>query len=159
MSEINNYCKSSSPNTVDEINKRVFQRIMATGTTDVLLSSRPQQTLFTKPLQNIIPHPPCLSQELKFKTNSANPTTRLGAWSRYTANINTESELRNQIYALQNSPQSVYVPNSNSDLYKPNTTFEENNSYKSSNIIHNITPLPTSSIENQQNYNSLPTVP
>jgi hypothetical protein len=31
--------------------------------------------------------------------------------------VNTESELRNQIYALQKCSQSVYVPSSKSDLY------------------------------------------
>ena len=37
--------------------------------------------------------------------------------SGFASNINTESELRNQIYALQKCSQSVYVPTSNSDLY------------------------------------------
>lgn len=40
-------------------------------------------------------------------------------WSGYSHNINTESSLRNQFFALQNSEQSVYVPSSKSDLYKP----------------------------------------
>ena len=35
----------------------------------------------------------------------------------FASNVNTESELRNQIYALQKCSQSVYVPKSNSDLY------------------------------------------
>ena len=35
-------------------------------------------------------------------------------------NVNTESLLRNQFFALQKSDQSVYVPPSNSDLYNVN---------------------------------------
>ena len=35
-------------------------------------------------------------------------------------NVNTESLLRNQFFALQKSDQSVYVPSSNSDLYNVN---------------------------------------
>lgn len=67
-----------------------------------------------------------------------NPGNREAPWSGFATNVNTESELRNQIYALQKCSQAVYVPNSNSDLYnysfKANTTpqshsllFEENN--------------------------------
>ena len=38
-------------------------------------------------------------------------------WSGYASEINTESQLRNQLYSLQKASQNVYVPNSNSDLY------------------------------------------
>jgi hypothetical protein len=46
-----------------------------------------------------------------------NPGNTKSPWSGFSANINTESELRNQIYALQKCSQSVYVPGSGSDLY------------------------------------------
>ena len=53
-----------------------------------------------------------------------NPGNTQSPWSGFASNINTESELRNQIYALQKCSQAVYVPSSNSDLYtysfKPN---------------------------------------
>ena len=49
-----------------------------------------------------------------------NPGNTQSPWSGFASNINTESELRNQIYALQKCSQSVYVPNSQSDLYKYN---------------------------------------
>jgi hypothetical protein len=38
-------------------------------------------------------------------------------WSGYSSNVNVESELRNQVYALQSCSQAVYVPSSNSNLY------------------------------------------
>lgn len=41
-------------------------------------------------------------------------------------NVNTESELRNQIYALQKCPQSEYVPSSKSDLYQYNMILNSN---------------------------------
>jgi hypothetical protein len=47
-----------------------------------------------------------------------NPGNTQSPWSGFAANINTESDLRNQIFALQKCSQSVYVPTSNSDLYK-----------------------------------------
>lgn len=46
-----------------------------------------------------------------------NPGNTQSPWSGFASNINKESELRNQIFALQKCSQSVYVPNSNSDLY------------------------------------------
>jgi hypothetical protein len=49
--------------------------------------------------------------------NVFNPGNACAPWSGFASSINVESELRNQIYALQKCSQSVYVPNSNSDLY------------------------------------------
>jgi hypothetical protein len=46
-----------------------------------------------------------------------NPGNAQAPWSGFASNINTESELRNQIYALQKCSQAVYVPQSTSDLY------------------------------------------
>ena len=46
-----------------------------------------------------------------------NPGNSQGPWSGYASAINTESELRSQIYALQSCPQATYVPSSRSDLY------------------------------------------
>jgi hypothetical protein len=48
--------------------------------------------------------------------NVFNPGTS-APFSGYSTNINVESELRNQIYALQKCSQSAYIPKSNSDLY------------------------------------------
>lgn len=50
-----------------------------------------------------------------------NPGTRMAPWSGFATNVNLESELRNQIFALQRCSQSVYVPSSTSDMY--NHTF------------------------------------
>ena len=46
-----------------------------------------------------------------------NPGNDEGPYSGYATNINIESELKNQIYALQSCDQAVYVPTSKSDLY------------------------------------------
>jgi hypothetical protein len=46
-----------------------------------------------------------------------NPGNTQSPWSGFASNINKESELRNQVYALQKCSQSVYVPSSSSDLY------------------------------------------
>ena len=49
--------------------------------------------------------------------NVFNPGNTQSPWSGFASNVNVESELRNQIYALQKCSQAVYVPNSQSDLY------------------------------------------
>ena len=46
-----------------------------------------------------------------------NPGNTKSPWTGFASNVNKESELRNQVYALQKCSQSVYVPNNNSDLY------------------------------------------
>lgn len=48
--------------------------------------------------------------------NTFNPGEK-GPGSGFFNNVNTESLLRNQYFALQKSDQSVYVPSSDSDLY------------------------------------------
>jgi len=49
--------------------------------------------------------------------NVFNPGNTQSPWSGFATNINKESELRNQIYALQKCSQATYVPRSSSDLY------------------------------------------
>ena len=46
-----------------------------------------------------------------------NPGNSSAPWSGLSSNINVESELRNQFFALQHCNQSAFIPNSNSDLY------------------------------------------
>jgi hypothetical protein len=47
-----------------------------------------------------------------------NPGNDSGPWSGYASNINNESDLRNQIFALQSCTQAAYIPSSKSTLYK-----------------------------------------
>ena len=47
-----------------------------------------------------------------------NPGNAQAPWSGFASNINNESRLRNQFFALQNGAgQSCYIPANNSDLY------------------------------------------
>ena len=50
--------------------------------------------------------------------NVFNPGNTTSPWSGFASNINLESELRNQVFALQKCSQAEYVPNSGSDLYE-----------------------------------------
>jgi hypothetical protein len=49
--------------------------------------------------------------------NTFNPGNNMAPWSGFANNVNVESTLRSQFFALQDCEQSRYVPSSNSDLY------------------------------------------
>jgi hypothetical protein len=50
--------------------------------------------------------------------NNFNPGTAKAPPSGFINNVDTETILRNQAFALQKADQNVYVPSSHSDLYK-----------------------------------------
>jgi hypothetical protein len=66
-----------------------------------------------------------------------NPGNDTAPWSGYASNINNESELRNQIFALQTCSQATYIPSSKSSLYK--TSWENTNKDQQPfpNLFHN----------------------
>jgi hypothetical protein len=47
-----------------------------------------------------------------------NPGNATAPYEGYASNVNTESTLRNQFFALTDCPQADYIPSSNSDLYQ-----------------------------------------
>lgn len=47
-----------------------------------------------------------------------NPGNAGAPWSGYASAVNVESELKNQVFALQHCDRSAYVPSSSSDLYQ-----------------------------------------
>jgi hypothetical protein len=107
------------------INDRIYDRNIPSQMLQPYLSVRPVLTKYSmmpivdpRALQDMTV--PLVKQPVYNQHNVFNPGT--GApWSGYASNVNTESDLRNQIFALQKCSQSVYVPSSNSDLY--NFTF------------------------------------
>lgn len=55
-------------------------------------------------------------------SNNFSPATQNAPWRGFANNVDKESELRNQFYALQRSSQAVYIPDKSSDLYRDGTT-------------------------------------
>jgi hypothetical protein len=49
--------------------------------------------------------------------NTFNPGNSMAPWAGFANNVNVESSLRSQFFALQHCEQSEYVPSSSSDLY------------------------------------------
>jgi hypothetical protein len=70
-----------------------------------IVDSRKEETY---PVKNY----PNYNTESIFNPGSSAP------WSGFTSNINNESILRNQVFAIQECSQATYVPGSKSDLYQ-----------------------------------------
>ena len=103
-----------------ETNKRIWDRNIPSQPLQPYLDVRPVLTKYSYfPIvdprkETKVP----LVQMPTFNVHKTfNPGNTQSPWSGFASNINKESELRNQIYALQKCSQSVYVPNSNSDLF------------------------------------------
>jgi hypothetical protein len=103
-----------------ETNQRIYSRNIPSQMLQPYIDVRPVMTKYSyfpivDPRKNInVP----LQQMATYNVHEVfNPGNSQSPWSGFATNINTESELRNQIYALQKCSQAVYAPSSNSDLY------------------------------------------
>ncbi len=96
----------SQQERTDELNQRMRTRLYHTGPTAPMFSSRPTSTKY----------------DIMSFSSPAPVHNNADQWMARTSGVDTESELRNQIYALQRSSQAVYVPSSNSDLFRDGTT-------------------------------------
>lgn len=104
----------------NEMNAKIYDRNIPSAQIQPYLNVRPVMTKYS--LMPVIDprkkmNEPMVQQPV-YNTNEVfNPGNRKSPWSGYASNINTETELRNQIFALQKSDNAVYVPQSTSDLY------------------------------------------
>ena len=105
----------------NELNERIAERNIPSAYLEPQFSLRPVSTKYaTLPMidrrmnsqVNIKPTEP-------FNIGKVfNPGSAQAPWSGYATNIDVETILRNQTFALQKDGQSTYVPSSNSDLYQ-----------------------------------------
>jgi hypothetical protein len=105
----------------NQTNTRIYDRNIPSQVLQPYINVRPVMTKYSYlPIveprkQNTVP----LMQAPNFNPNHTfTPGTNQSPWSGFSVNV--ESELRNQIYALQKCSQAVYVPSSRSDLYQVN---------------------------------------
>ena len=104
----------------EQTNTRIYDRNIPSQLLQPYLDVRPVMTKYSyfpivdprKELNTKLMQMPTYNVHTTF-----NPGNTQSPWSGFASNINTESVLRNQVYALQKCSQAVYVPNSNSDLY------------------------------------------
>ena len=115
----NNYSRKSSE-LAHEIDKRIYDRNIPSAPLQPYLNVRPVMTKYSL-LPIVDPRAP-----IKFPMNIQppynngkvfNPGNTVSPWSGFATDINVESELRNQVNALQKCSQATYVPSSMSNLY------------------------------------------
>lgn len=116
--QFRDHCASERSNI---INQRLYARNVPSQVLQPYLSVAPAQTKFSvlpvvdprKIIRTPMEQMPTYDPQQIF-----NPGNATAPWSGYAANVNKESELKNQIYALQKCSQATYVPSPNSDLYQ-----------------------------------------
>jgi len=114
---------------VQQLSNRIYERNIPSEPLKPDISPRPEQTKFTILGKTPPPLPeslkPC-SAERSYPNYEPSkifyPGDAQAPWYGFASNINTESSLRNQFFALQKCDQSNYVPSSQSDLYKVKVT-------------------------------------
>lgn len=104
-----------------ELSERAFARNLSSRPLQPQFSLRPVSTKYT--LMPIVDQRkeatvPLHSYETYNVRDTFNPGDAQGPWSGFASNVNDESKLRNQFFALQECEQPNYVPSSDSDLYK-----------------------------------------
>jgi hypothetical protein len=120
--QINNYQETQEcvKTIQQQTNQRIYNRNVPSQPLQPYLEVRPVLTKYSyfpivDPRKEISVR---LEQRPIYNSHQVfNPGNTQSPWSGFASNINKESELRNQIYALQKCSQAVYVPNSTSDLY------------------------------------------
>lgn len=119
-----------------QMNERASARNIPQHTLQPYLDARPVLTKYSI-MPIVDPRKPAtvpLIQRSTFNTNTNfNPGNHGGPWSGFASSVNTESELRNQIYALQKCSQATYIPSSNSTLYR--------HEWQTTNV-HDVQPFP-----------------
>lgn len=120
MNNLDHECNSKMQ---EQTNKRIYDRNIPSQVLQPYLDVRPVMTKYSY-LPIVDPRKQVdtkLIQAPTFNVHTIfNPGNTQSPWSGFATNVNTESVLRNQIYALQKCSQSVYVPNTKSDLYTYN---------------------------------------
>lgn len=126
---MNSYTDQSCSQREQIQNLRIYQRNIPSQPLQPYLDARPVLTKYSilpvidyrRPVNTPLIQQPTYSTRQVF-----NPGNDTAPWSGYASNVNNESELRNQIFALQSCSQSVYIPSSNSSLYKVNWKKDDN---------------------------------
>ena len=118
--DINAYVDQPTSQRQQTVYLRSYRRNIPSAKLQPYLDARPVLTKYSilpiidqrKQVETPLIQQPTFTPETVF-----NPGNDFGPWSGYASNVNRESELRNQIFALQDCSQAVYVPSSKSSLY------------------------------------------
>lgn len=115
---INDFDNFSCSARQDIMNTRTYVRNIPSQPLQPYLEARPVLTKYSimpivDPRREI--NTPLVQQATYNPQQIFNPG--LGPWSGFASNVNHESDLRGQIFAIQECSQATYVPSSKSSLY------------------------------------------
>ena len=123
---MNNSVKLGNFEKQNSINRGIYVRHLPSSDLQANYDPRPVSTKYsTLPIidrrkeVNI----PIIVENNYNSENIFNPGTRKPHFEGFARNIDRESVLRNQFFALQAADQAQYIPSSNSDLYENNINF------------------------------------
>lgn len=105
---------------VDELNTRILSRMSCDLPLQPNIDVRPVPTKYARfPMVDRMTYPKVglrTPVDYSLETNFA-PIQSRGPVDGFFSHVNTESNLRNQFFAIQSAPQAAYIPKSTSDLY------------------------------------------
>lgn len=123
----------------DEMNLDIYKRNVPSQQIDRYFSPRPVNTKYRElPILD----PKLDSNNFNFYQTYNNkevffPSNDKPHYSAFAGNIDSESVLRNQFFALQKGDQHLYVPTSNSDLYHHNPSYMTHNGNLNNLMVFN----------------------
>jgi hypothetical protein len=140
----------------EQTNTRIYNRNIPSQPLQPYLDARPVLTKYSimpivDPRAQInIP----LIQRATYTSETVFSPGNVGPWSGYASNVNHESELHNQIFALQSCSQSTYIPSSKSNLYEVSWKNQTQLSQPFPNLFktENFSPTCTNSETNKIGY-------
>jgi hypothetical protein len=145
-------CSNMNMNYDNELNKRLENRNVPSGPLQPLYDIRPistKYTLFHSIDEKLPPTPQYTYDPYKI----FNPGDRAPI-DYFIKNIDIETKLRSQFFALQKSPQALYVPEINSQLYENPMAYSPEFFSPTDSISRTIPPSDHENL-NQPFYNSV----
>jgi len=108
-----------------QMNAEIYSRNIPSSSLQPYINVRPVSTKYS--IMPVVDPRRQLNLPLRVEptynmSQTFNPGNATAPWSGYASQVNLESELKNQIFALQNCDRSAYVPKSSSDLYNVNVS-------------------------------------
>ena len=122
------------------INNDIYERNIPSETMQICLPQRSMSTKYTHfpIMDNIRESNVVLNNSKPFNNNEMFfPGNRKPHFCGFSQNVDLESNLRNQFFALQNADQAKYIPNSNSNMYQNNINFITTNKNLENELLFN----------------------
>ena len=116
------FCNSER---VEELNNRIANRNIPSQKLQAQFDIRPVSSKYAiMPIfdRRATPTVPIEQMPTYSLANTFNPGSGQAPWSGFATNIDDDSRLRSQFFALQKCDQAYYIPPTTSDLYKVEVT-------------------------------------